>query len=306
MKTYKSLLLGSLLVGAFALAGCSEKKEASSKEDEFIIAYLPQENSEQKAKVDKAFEEDLEKTLGMEVSSYQANSYNAAIEAMKNGKADLALFGAFSYIVASERANAEALAGIQTDTSMPMSVFITANDSTIESLEDLKGKTIGFADPVSTSGHLMPKSYLIENLGLTLEEVEKEGEFFKSINFAGGHDKAVIAVTNKQYDVATVSPGVLHMMEKNGVIKKGDYKVIAEVPAMEVGSGGAFAVRGNHSEETKNELKEFLLTYDDPTYLEALTGNKDTKLVEVQDHDFDEFRKVAGSLNLSPEQLLAQ
>ncbi|KOS63668.1 phosphate/phosphite/phosphonate ABC transporter substrate-binding protein [Lysinibacillus agricola] len=301
MKTYKkSLLLSSMLVGALALAGCSGEKQ-----DEFIIAYLPQENSEQKAKVDKAFEEDLEKILGMEVSSYQANSYNAAIEAMKNDKADLALFGAFSYIVASERAGAEALAGIKTDTSLPMSVFITASDSDIESLEDLKGKTIGFADPVSTSGHLMPKSYLIESLGLTLEEVEKEGKFFKSINFAGGHDKAVIGVTNKQYDVATVSPGVLKMMEKNGVIKKDDYKIIEEVPTIEVGSGGAYAIRDNHSEETKNDVKEFLLTYDDPTYLEALTGSKDTKLVEVQDSDFDKFREVAESLNLSPEELLA-
>ncbi|MEH6942531.1 phosphate/phosphite/phosphonate ABC transporter substrate-binding protein [Bacillus sp. JJ722] len=310
MKKYKSLFLGSMLMGAIVLSGCSDEKDANAKGngelEEFVIAYLPQESSEQKAKVDAAFEKDLEELLGVEVSSYQANSYNAAIEAMKNDKADLALFGAFSYIVANERAGAEAIAGINMDTEQPMSVFIVPKDSSISSLEDLKGKTIGFADPVSTSGHLMPKAHLIEELGVTVEELEKEGEFFKSVQFAGGHDKAVIGVTNKQYDVAAVSPGVLKMMIDNGVIKENSYKVIEEVPNIEVGAGGAFAIRGDHTKELKEEVKDFLLNYDDPAYLEALTGSTDTKLAEVNDSDFEEFRKVAESLNLSPEELLAQ
>lgn len=308
MKKYKSFFLGSLLASALVLGGCSGEKSADAKGklDEFVIAYLPQENSEQKAKVDQAFEEDLEEVLGVDVKSYQANSYNAAIEAMKNGKADLALFGAFSYIVASERAEAEALAAIETDTTAPISVFITPKDSKIQSVEDLKGKTIGFADPVSTSGHLMPKAYLLDTLDITLEELEKEGGFFKSIQFAGGHDKAVIGVTNAQYDVAAVSPGVLRMMEQNGVIDKEMYNVIGEIPNIEVGSSGAFAIRGGHDSDLKEEVKQFLLNYDDPTYLEALTGNKDSKLLEVKDEDFDEFRKVADSLNLSPEELLSR
>lgn len=306
MKKYKSIIVSSLLASALLLTGCSGEKSVGGQEklEEFVIAYLPQENSEQKAKVDQAFEEDLEELLGVEVQSYQANSYNAAIEAMKNGKADLALFGAFSYIVANERAGAEALAAIDADTSEPISVFITPSDSKIQSLEELEGKTIGFADPVSTSGHLMPKAYLLEQLGVTLEELEKEGDFFKSIQFAGGHDKAVIGVINAQYDVAAVSPGVLNMMEKNGVIDKSQYRVIGEIPNIDVGSSGAFAIRGEHEPVLKEEVKEFLLGYNDPNYLEALTGGSETKLIEVRDEDFDAFRKVAESLKLSPEQLL--
>lgn len=309
-------IFGSLLVGsALVLAACgndsdssSQSKASEEKLEEFVIAYLPQEGSEAKAALDEKFEVALEEILGVDVSSYQANSYNAAIEAMKNDKADLALLGPFSYIVAAERAGAEVLATIDAgqQSDGPMSVFVTAADSDINSLKDIKGKTMGFADPVSTSGHLMPKKYLIDELGVTLEDLETDGKFFKSVQFAGGHDKALIGAVNKQFDVAAVSAVIGDMLVENGVVKDGSYKVIGEVPSLHVGASGAFAIRGDHTDETKKKVQEFLINYDDEAYLNGLTGIKGAKLVEISDSEFDAFREVAEALNMSPEDLLAQ
>lgn len=303
-----SLLLGSVLL--LSACGGKENVQSSPKEKnmkEFVIAYLPHENSDEKAELDEEFENALEKELGVEVSSYRANSYNAAIEAMKNDKADLAYFGPFSYIVAAERAGAEALATVDSGqmTDAPMSVFVTAADSEIDSLADIKGKTMGFVDPVSTSGHLMPKKYIMDEFGVSLEELESDGKFFKGVQFAGGHDKALIGAVNKQFDVAVVAAVKADMLVDKQVVSKDSFKVIGEVPNIDVGGYGAFAIRGNHTEETKNTVKQFLLNYDE-SYIGKVTGFTGGKLVEVEDREFDAFREVAETLKMSPEDLLAQ
>ncbi len=299
----KAGLVASVVLAVGMLVGCSSKEEKES----FVITYVPQESSEEKAKLDKAFEQQLEEILDVDVTSYHANSYNAAVEAMKNDKADLALFGAFSYIVAAERADAEVIAAINMAATeeQPISVFVVPAKSTMATTADIKGKTIGFADPVSTSGHLMPKSYLMNELNVSLEDLETDGKFFKSAQFAGGHDKAIIGMINEQYDVAAVSPIILKKLVKSGMLEADSYKIIGEVPNLAVGSGGAYAIRGNHSDELKAKVKDFLLHGVEESYVKNIGGD-DAIIIDATDKDFDGFRKVAEDLKLSPEQLLKQ
>ncbi|WP_100401740.1 phosphate/phosphite/phosphonate ABC transporter substrate-binding protein [Bacillus sp. FJAT-42315] len=308
----KSILSSLMLGSALLLSACGDTKsvDSSAKEnnlEEFVIAYLPHESSDEKAELDEEFEKELEEELGVKVSSYQANSYNAAIEAMKNDKADLAFFGPFSYIFAAERAGAEALTTIDNaqQADKPLSIFVTAADSDINSLEDIKGKTMGFVDPVSTSGHLMPKKHLMDELGVTLEELETDGKFFKSVQFAGGHDKALIGAVNKQYDVAVVAKVKGDMLVDKQVVSEDSFKVIGEIPNLDAAGYGAFAIRGDHTDEMKNKVKQFLLSYDE-SYISKVTGFKGGELVEVDDSEFDAFREVAEALKMSPEDLLNQ
>ena len=86
-------LAAAFMLAASLLAGCGVS--AGGAPDKFVIAYLPQESDEQVQKLNKDFETKLSDVLGIPVESYKANSYNAAIEAMKNGKADYAMFGPF-------------------------------------------------------------------------------------------------------------------------------------------------------------------------------------------------------------------
>jgi phosphonate transport system substrate-binding protein len=46
----------------------------------------------------------------MKVELFVASDYSGAIEAMRAGKLDIALFGPFSYVLAAEKANAEVFA----------------------------------------------------------------------------------------------------------------------------------------------------------------------------------------------------
>ncbi len=302
MKKLLSFLV-IILIATGILAGCgTSSSSGSAKQDKFVIAYLPQESDEQMQKTYSNFEKELSEKIGIEVEAYQANSYNAAIEAMKNNKADMAMFGPFSYIVAEERADAELIANLNNPEleGQAPSVIVVPKDSEIKTIADLEGKTIGFADPVSTTGHLLPKSTIVKELGIGVEELEKS--FFKSVQFAGGHDKALIGVVRGQYDAAGVSAMMPAMLEEKGIIEKGSYRVIAESEAIPVGA--PFAVRSGLDQEMKDNIKKFLLSYDDPQYFKNIIGTENAKFIEATDSEYDKLRDIAEMLNLSPEQLL--
>ena len=73
--------------------------------------------------------------------------------------------------------------------------MVTLADSGFESVEDMKGKNLGFADPNSPSGFLIPSIELAEQLGPL-------DEYFASTEFQGGHENGVLAVLNGDIDAA--------------------------------------------------------------------------------------------------------
>lgn len=299
MKKIISLLL-LVIATVSVLSACSSSGESGSMK-KFVIAYLPSEATAESAKLNKDFEDKLSETIGLPVESYKATSYNAAIEAMKNGKADLATFGPFSYIVAVDRAGVEPIVGVSLPAmaNSPASVIIVPKDSDIQTIADLKGKTIGFVDPVSTTGHLFPKSMIVKELGIDPEELETN--FFSSIQFAGKHDTAVLGVVKGQYDAAGVSGMYPEMLVEKGLIEKDSYRVIASSEPLNATPVG---IRSTVPAEMKEKVKSFLLSYDNPDYFEGMFGMSDAKFIEVQDSDFDNIRDIAKQLNLSSEELL--
>ncbi|PZD97126.1 phosphate/phosphite/phosphonate ABC transporter substrate-binding protein [Paenibacillus sambharensis] len=294
------LLLAVITVFTAIVTGCGS--QAASAPDKFVIAYLPQESDTQTQQTYKDFENKLSEAIGVPVESYKATSYNAAIEAMKNNKADLAMFGPFSYIVAVERAGVEPIVGVSIPAlaNAPASVIIVPKDSPIQTLEDLKGRTFGFVDPVSTTGHLFPKATLVKQLGVTPEELDTS--FFKSVQFAGKHDNAVLGVVRGQYDAAAASAIIPDMLVQRGIIEKDSYRVLAASEAMAPIT--PFAIRSSVPQEMKDQVKSFLLGYEDPNYFKAVMGSDQAKFVDIADSDFDPIRETAELLNLSPEQLL--
>ncbi|MEL7396814.1 MAG: phosphate/phosphite/phosphonate ABC transporter substrate-binding protein, partial [Pseudomonadota bacterium] len=111
------------------------------------------------------------------------------------------------------------------------SVMVTLADSGIETLEDMKGKDLGFADPNSTSGFLIPSIELVDQVG-------DLSEFFASTEFQGGHENGVLAVLNGDIDAAVTwvsgvgaweegyTSGNLRKMVDKGILNMDDIKQI--------------------------------------------------------------------------------
>ena len=111
-KTHRIISLALCAVTALTLAsGCGGKKgDPSSPGGEdgvFTIAYAPNESTTESADARNGMAEDLKEVLGCEVEEIQASDYNAIIEALRTGKADMAYMGSQALALGVERTELE-------------------------------------------------------------------------------------------------------------------------------------------------------------------------------------------------------
>ena len=94
----------------------------------------------------------LTKLTGIPVRVTVASDYAAVIEAMRNRTADLAFVHPVGYVLASREAKAMIVARNlwHGKSSFTSRIYVRKN-SGVAALEDLRGKTIAFIDPASSS-----------------------------------------------------------------------------------------------------------------------------------------------------------
>ena len=171
---------------------------SASADAVFRITVIPDEAPTELARKAGPLVKYLEAKLGTRVEFIPVTDYAAAVETLVNRKVDLAWFGGFTFVQASLRSGGKVIPIVQREEDQQFrSVFITS-DPTIRTLADLKGKDFSFGSASSTSGHLMPRHFLLE-AGF---DVEKG---FHRVAFSGAHDATVAAVA-----AGKVQAGVLN------------------------------------------------------------------------------------------------
>lgn len=166
----------------------------------------------------------LEAKLGIEVEPFSASDYAGIITAMDHKHIDFAYFGPKSYVEASARAGAEALA-LELNKSGAQGyygVIITHKDSGITTLDQAtdKTKTFAFTDPNSTSGCLVPSVLFYRDLETPPENL------FKEVSFSGSHGASILAVKNKKVQVASTNNIDLDRMIEKGAVLADDFNII--------------------------------------------------------------------------------
>jgi phosphonate transport system substrate-binding protein len=193
MKKHSFLMqvvLTSLLVMGLVSPGRAEQV--------LRISSIPEEAATEQVRKLKPLADYLSRETGMQVIFTPVNDYPAAVEALVNKKIDLVWLGGSTFVQAKIRSKNAVVPLLQRqeDTDFK-SVFITRMGSGITKLQDLKGKTVSFGSPSSTSGHLMPRKFLME-VGL---EPERD---FRRIAYSKAHDAAIAAVASGQVDAAAI------------------------------------------------------------------------------------------------------
>lgn len=189
---------------------------------ELRVGLIPSEDAQAMIRASQQVMEQLAARTGMKVKPFVANDYNGVIEAMRSGKIDVAYFGPFSYVLASQLANAEAFAipvSKKSGQSSYQSILITRKDKGLNSVAQLQGKTFAFVDPSSTSGHLFPKA------GLKGEGVDTD-KYFSRVIFSGSHDASILAVANNKVDAAAVAEPIFFNAVAKGHVKAEDFQVV--------------------------------------------------------------------------------
>jgi phosphonate transport system substrate-binding protein len=164
----------------------------------FRVTTIPEEAATEQVRKFTPIASYLEKRLGMKVEFTPVNDYPAAVEALVNKKVDLVWFGGFTHVQAQLRSGGKIIpiAQREEDTRF-QSVFIAKTDSGIKTLADLKGKQISFGSQSSTSGHLMPRNFLLE-AGINPEKD------FKRIAYSGAHDATIASVVSGKVEAAAL------------------------------------------------------------------------------------------------------
>ncbi|MGI9491671.1 MAG: phosphate/phosphite/phosphonate ABC transporter substrate-binding protein [Geminicoccaceae bacterium] len=196
-----ALISGGAAAGGFLAAGWPA---LAAKDQELTLAFIPQENPEKLLGDIDVITGYLGETIGVQVKGFVTLDHAAAVEALRTGSADISFTGALPYVFAHDAIGAEVLlAEIYRGEPTYKARLFVRKDSGIETLEDLRGKTAAFADPISESGYLYPLEILAD-AGL-LDPSADPHRFFGQVYFAGGYQQAIQAVAHGLVDVAGVS-----------------------------------------------------------------------------------------------------
>ncbi len=193
MSTHMNLAARSLLVllSLIAVGGCGKP---SNSPKVLRVGFVPAENAQQVIQNAQPIVEILQKRLGMEVQPFVATDYTGVIEALRGNKLDIAFLTPASYVLAKNEANVRVvLKSERKGSPFYYAAIITRADSGIQRLEDLRGKTFAFGDPLSTSANVFPRKMFHER---GIDPVRD----FKKILYSGGHDATVLAVFNRKVD----------------------------------------------------------------------------------------------------------
>jgi phosphonate transport system substrate-binding protein len=203
------------------------------------------------------FVEAMSKAIGMKVKAFYATDYAGVIEAMRFNKVQVAWYGNKSAIEAVDRASGEVFAQVVSkDGSTGYYSHIIVNaDSPYTKVEDIlkcdKSLNFGIGDPNSTSGFLVPTSYIF-----AAKDIDPKS-CFKTVRNAS-HQANAMAVANKQVDAATNNSEDLQRTGKTAPDARKKIKIIWTSPIIPL---DPLVWRKDLDPAVKTKLYTFLMSY---------------------------------------------
>lgn len=185
----------------------------------FRVTTIPEEAATEQMRKFGPIVKYLEQKLGMKVEFTPVSDYPAAVETLVNKNIDMAWLGGFTFIQAQNRSGGKIIpiAQREEDTKF-QSVFIARTSSGIKTLADLKGKQVSFGSQSSTSGHLMPRSFLLQ------ANIDPDKDF-KRVAYSGAHDATIAAVVSGKVEAAALDITVWNKFVKENRVDTKDVNV---------------------------------------------------------------------------------
>ena len=255
------------------------------------VTTIPEEAATEQTRKFGPLTKYLERTVGMKVDFVPVNDYPAAVEALVNKQVELVWFGGFTYVQAQIRSGGKIIpiAQREEDTSF-RSVFITQTNSGIKRLTDLKGKQVSFGSQSSTSGHLMPRSFLLE-AGI---DPDKD---FKRVAYSGAHDATIAAVVNGRVDAAALDITVWRKFVSENKVDTTKVDVFYTTPPY---FNYNWSVHADMPAPLREKITAALLNLNmnNPEGKEILTLNRATKYIPTKPENYKGLENAGRSAGL--------
>lgn len=191
MRWRHFFVISAVLILAMGLLGGAAGAERPNR---LVMGFVPSQNADQLAETAKPLADMLAKELGIPVDAFVSAQYIGLAEAMASRQVDIGFLNSFNYVLTHDQLGAAEviLKSVRNGNHSYRAQFFTRAGSGIESVADLKGKTVAFVDAASTSGYLFPVDYMM-TLGI-------DPDTDLTPRFVGGHDNAILAVYRGDVD----------------------------------------------------------------------------------------------------------
>ncbi|GAB4359188.1 MAG: phosphonate ABC transporter substrate-binding protein [Oricola sp.] len=289
---FKKLLLATAAVAAIAAGSVSAQAQ-----DVFRIGILGGENEADRLRNFQCMVDQLPDAIGVkEVKLFPAADYDGTIQGLLGGTLDYAELGASGYAkvyLTDPDAVDPVLTTVQTDGATGYySIMLARKDSGIKTIEDMKGKKLGFADPDSTSGYLVPSVALPAQLGMPIEK------YFSETGFGGGHENNVLEMLKGTFDASvTWSSGVgnfedgytsgnIRKMVDKGLLDMNDVVEVWRSPLI---PNGPIVVSNKLDKDVRAKFISYMkaLPESDPECFSAIQGGDYKGFIDVDESFYE-------------------
>jgi phosphonate transport system substrate-binding protein len=274
-----------LAAAAFLFFASAASSSSAQGLKELRVSAIPDENPQEMLRIYKPFADYLSKELRVKVKFTPVVDYAATVEGLAAGKLEMVWYGGFTSVQAAKRAKGATRVIMRKEDAEFKSEFITRKDTGIRSLKDLKGKTFSFGSVSSTSGHLMPRYFLLQ-AGIVPERD------FSRFSFSGAHDATAAWV-----EAGRVDAGALNFLvwEKLVQTKKIDTQKVAVFWTTPPYVDYVWTVRGGLDKNLVENIKRaFLkLDYDNPAHKKLLDLHRTKGYIPAKDEQWKGIEEAA-------------
>ncbi len=287
ISTLKSLLAGSVAAALlFAAPGAS----AQNTPGVLKVSAIPDEAPTELQRKFKPLGDYLAKATGLKVEFTPVTDYAASVEGLVNKKLDMVWFGGFTFVQANVRSKGQITPLVQrAEDEKFRSVFITTQPG-INKLSDLKGKTLSFGSESSTSGHLMPRSFLLG------AKINPDTDL-KRISFSGAHDATVAAVAGGKVDAGALNISVWEKLVEANKVDPKTVRVFYTTPGY---FDYNWSVRSDMNPALQKKIRDAFLALNDstPEGKEILELQRASKFIATKPENYKAIEAAARNAGL--------
>jgi phosphonate transport system substrate-binding protein len=265
------------MIGLMIMLGTQEG-EVREIQPTLRMSAIPDENPTELMRIYAPFADYLQREIGIPVQFTPVVDYAATVEGMAASKLDLVWFGGLTHVQARIRTNNTAYAIAMREEDLKFkSVFITNPQANIKSLQELKGKTFTFGSAGSTSGHTMPRYFLLK-AGIVPEQD------FSKFSFSGAHDATALWVQSERVDAGALNFSVWEKLVDTKKVDTTQVFVFWTTPPY---VDYNWTVRGDLDKGLAEKIKQAFLKLDrsNPEHAKLLDLHRATRYIAVESED---------------------
>jgi phosphonate transport system substrate-binding protein len=283
----------SIVAATFALSFTSSVNAAEcTNPDALTFAMVPTEETTAELELYKPVTDRMSALTGKKIEFFLPTSYASVVEGLLGGFVHVAVLGPYSYVIANDKdpsvevfaTYAKKPGHMQEEGPGYRAALITLKSSNFDSIESLKGSTLGLVDPGSTSGNLMPRVVFGDVIGMDLDD------YFGKVAYTGSHELSSVAVAEGKVDAAFVATHRFDNVVNKGEIKLEDVNVLWQSDPI---PQDPFVYRGDLCDDLKAKIADtFLGLSGDASAKNFLDNVKSNTFVEMTSEDYDIIRAL--------------